>query len=233
MLLADRHPNLPRSLVAHHARQPRRPIPRAAAHEANAIRIVPVILLVAVGIQVAGEDQVGQLAAARRGFFVRFCQAVQVAVEGAGVAFFAQEDEAVGEGLEEAFDAGGHCLAGLGVVVGDDCDGGDGLFLDEGVVEDSAEVGFFGGGELGEVVEKRGVVEGEFVVELVEPVGHDADVAGPELAGARVSVLFMGWFAGGGIQGCLPDHEDIVAAFLAHLVDPLVGKALAEMLHGV
>jgi hypothetical protein len=90
-------------------------------------------------------------------------------------------------------------LAGLGVVVCDDCDGGDGLFLDEGVVEDGAEVGFFGGGELGEVVEERGVVEGEFVVELVEPVGHGADVAGPELAGARVSVLFMGWFGGGGI----------------------------------
>jgi hypothetical protein len=30
------------------------------------------------------------------------------------------------------------------------------------------------------------------VVELVEPVGHDADVAGPELADVHVSVFVLG-----------------------------------------
>lgn len=65
-------------------------------HPANAIGIIPVIVELAISVEFAGEDQVGELVAAGRwsGVFA-FC-AVEVAVENAGVAVTAEKDQTVG-----------------------------------------------------------------------------------------------------------------------------------------
>jgi hypothetical protein len=147
MHLADGHPDLARARVTHDAGQARLAIPRAAAHKANAVCVVEVVVLVAVGVELAGKNQIRQLAAARGPGLVLALEAVQVAVEGARVALRAQQDQRVRERLEEALDGRLDGLPRLRVVVGHDGDGADGGRLDEGVVEDGAQVGGLGLGE--------------------------------------------------------------------------------------
>ena len=68
-------------------------------------------------------------------------------------------------------DGHGEGLGGLGVVVGDEGDGVVGLGLDEGGVEDGAEVGLVAGGDAGEVADEGRVEEAELVFHLGEVGG--------------------------------------------------------------
>lgn len=70
-----------------------------------------------VGVEFAGEGEVWESTAAGGWEGVFAFDAVEVAVEEAGVAVVAEEDEGVGEGFEEGFDGGFEGLVGLGVVV--------------------------------------------------------------------------------------------------------------------
>ena len=107
-----------------------------ATYEADAVRVVPVVFLVAVGVEVSCEDEIGELSAAGGWFGVLALYAVEVAPEDAWVALFAEEDERVGEGFEEAFDVCCYCLTWLGVVVHDYCYCLLGAGLDEAFVKD-------------------------------------------------------------------------------------------------
>lgn len=84
----------------------------------NAVLLVPVVVLVAVGVALAREHDVGELAAARGGLGLVALCTVEVAVEDARVALAAQQDQRVGERLEEALDRRLDCLTGLRVVIG-------------------------------------------------------------------------------------------------------------------
>jgi hypothetical protein len=211
MHLADGHPDLARARITHDTRQPGLAIPRAAAHKANAVCVVEVVLLVAVGVELAGKNQIRQLAAARGPGLVLALEPVQVAVEGTRVALRAQQDQRVRERLEEALDGRFDGLPRLRVVVRHDGDGADGGRLDEGVVEDLAQVGGFGFGEGREVVQQRRVVQRELVVHVIEPGAHELHVARPELA----------------------HDEDVVAALAPHRLEPLAREPRAEVLHRV
>ena len=99
-----------------------RVVRRALAGPADALRLVEVVILPAVGVQLAGEAEVGQLAAAgdAEGLDVVgrvAADAVQIAVEDARVAGLAEQDQGVGERLEEGLDADFERLVGLRVVV--------------------------------------------------------------------------------------------------------------------
>ena len=74
-------------------------------------------MLFAVGIELAGQTQGGELAAAggREGMVA--LDAVQIAVKDARVAFGAEEDERIGKRFEEGFDGRFESLVGLGVMV--------------------------------------------------------------------------------------------------------------------
>lgn len=99
---------------------PEASVPGAVAHEAEARRVVEVIGLLAVGVELAREYQLGQAAAARgrEGLLLALgVDAVQIPVPDAGVARVAEEDERVGEGLEPVGNGRLEGLVGLGVVV--------------------------------------------------------------------------------------------------------------------
>ena len=122
MQVADVHSLLARPRVAQHARQAVRVVRGALARPADAGRVVEVVVLLAVGVQLAGQAEVGQLAAAGGGEGLDIVRrvaadAVQVAVEDARVAGLAEEDQRVGERLEEGLDADFEGLVGLRVVV--------------------------------------------------------------------------------------------------------------------
>lgn len=117
--LADVHALAPRAGVAHDHGAAPGAVPRAVAHPAEAGRVVKVVLLLAVGEELAREGELGERARARGADGRVALGAVEVAVEDAGVARGAEEDEGVGEGLEPV--GHGRCegLAGLSVVVHD------------------------------------------------------------------------------------------------------------------
>lgn len=120
MHLANVHPLGTRAGVGQDDGTPEAAVPGAVAHEAQARRVVEVVGLLAVGVELAGEGELGEGAAARgrEGLLLALrVDAVQVAVPDAGVARVAEEDERVGEGLEPVCDGGLEGLVGLGVVV--------------------------------------------------------------------------------------------------------------------
>lgn len=113
------HPLLSRPGIAQHNGTAELPIPRAVPHPADAGRKVKIIPLHAIGIEFARESKVRQRAATGWREGVLAFDAVQVAVEEAGVAVDAEEDERVSEGLEEGLDGGFERLVGLGIVIHD------------------------------------------------------------------------------------------------------------------
>lgn len=120
MHLANMHPLGTRAGIGQDDGAPEAAVPGAVAHEAQARRVVEVVGLLAVGVELAGEGELGEGAAARgrEGLLLALgVDAVQVAVPDAGVARVAEEDERVGEGLEPVCDGGLEGLVGLGVVV--------------------------------------------------------------------------------------------------------------------
>ena len=138
--------------------------------------------------------------------------AVEVAVEELGVAVAAQQDEGVGEGLEEALDGRGDGLARLGVVVHDEGDGVVGLGLDEGAVEDGAQVPPLRRRQAREAVQQRRVEEGELVRHVGQVRRQPGRLADPELA----------------------DEEELVPAELLFEVrHEGVEEVLAKVLHRV
>lgn len=122
--LTDMHPLRPGAGVGHDDGAAEAAVPRAVAHEAQARRVVEVVGLLAVGVELAREGELGQRAAARgrEGLLLALrVDAVQVAIPDAGVARVAEEDEGVGEGLEPVCDRGLERLVRLCVVVHHQC----------------------------------------------------------------------------------------------------------------
>ena len=122
MEVAHIHIFLIRPRVAHHAREAVGVVPRAFAGPADALRVVEIVVLLAIGVQLAREAEVGELPAAgdAEGLDVVAgvaFDAIEVAVEDARVAGLAEEDQSVGEGLKEGLDADFERLVGLRVVV--------------------------------------------------------------------------------------------------------------------
>lgn len=118
--LADVHPLRPGAGVRQDDGAAEAAVPGAVAHEPQACRVVEVVGLLAVGVELAREGELGQGAAARggEGLLLAFrVDAVQVAVPDAGVPRVAEEDERVGEGLEPVCDLGLERLIRLCVVV--------------------------------------------------------------------------------------------------------------------
>ena len=120
MHFSHKHPLLPHLGITQQHRASRGPIPRPAPHPPDAIRVVEVIVLLAVGVQFARQRQIGDLALRGGGFPVVFhapADAVDVAVEEAGVAVFPQQDQGVGEGEEPVGYLELERLGGLRVMV--------------------------------------------------------------------------------------------------------------------
>lgn len=86
-----------------------------------------------------------------------------------------------------------------------------GIDLDERAVEDLAQIPGLGLGEAGEVIQERGVVEGENALGVVDPLVQHPGIADPELA----------------------DEEDVLAALLPDVLGPLAHVASGNVLHGV
>lgn len=74
-------------------------------------------MLVAVGIELAGQTECGKLAATRGRKRVLALDAVEIAVKHAGVAFRAEKDEAVCERFKKGLNGRFKSLVGLGVMV--------------------------------------------------------------------------------------------------------------------
>lgn len=83
----------------------------------DAVGVVKVVVLFAVCVETAGQGHVGEFVSARWSFFVLAFDAVEISVEETGIAVVAEEDQRVGEGLEETFDWCLDCLTLLRVVV--------------------------------------------------------------------------------------------------------------------
>lgn len=182
----------------------------ASAYEAQTgWFVVEVVVLLAVGEQLAREDQVGQLVAAARRLRVLALHAIQIAVEDARVALVAQQDQRVGQRLEEALDRRRHRLARLRVVVHHHRHGRVRLGLHERLVKHLSQIAIFRCRDLAEVVEEGCVVQAELVVHLIEVLEQFVHVADPELA-----------------------HEEqfALAEVLFEVCHELVGEALGEVL---
>jgi hypothetical protein len=64
MYVTDTHPLRSRLRIAHQNRTARRSIPCPSPHEPDAVRGVEVVVLVTVGIEIAGESDVREFVAA-------------------------------------------------------------------------------------------------------------------------------------------------------------------------
>jgi hypothetical protein len=190
MEISYSHSNFSGPGIRHNARQTSRVVRSSATDEANAVRIVEVGVLFSIGVEFPGEDHIGEFSAGDGIFGIVAFDAEEVTKEDGGVAAVLEEDDAVGERLEPAFDVDGHGLAGLEVVgvydglgegerldleIGEmghfafrTYDGVLGLNSDEGVVEHASEVGIFGGADAGEVVNQRSIEEAELVIHVLE-----------------------------------------------------------------
>lgn len=83
----------------------------------NAVGVVEVVILLAIGVQLSCQGHVGKLVSARWRFLVLALDTVEISVEQARVAVISEEDERVCKWLEEALDGGSDSLSLLGVVV--------------------------------------------------------------------------------------------------------------------
>ncbi len=95
MHLPNKHPLLPLFRITQQDRRPIPTIPRPPPHPPNQIRLIKVIILLAIRVQFPGEAQIGDFALrGGREPVVRYAaaEAVDVAVEDAGVAGLAEED---------------------------------------------------------------------------------------------------------------------------------------------
>lgn len=111
------HRLLIRPSIAHHNGAPVRSIPRPYTCPANAVWSVKVVVLFAVGVELTGQTECGELAAARGRKGMVALDTVQIAVKYAGVAFGAEENEGIGKGFEEGLNGCFESLVGLGVMV--------------------------------------------------------------------------------------------------------------------
>src|SRR5277367_820367 len=164
-------------------------IPSPSPHEANAIRLIKVVLLIAVGIQLPHKRQVWQFPAARDWLGMLALHAVQVAIEELRVAFLAQQNERVRERLEEAFDGRLDSLAGLRVVVHDQRHSVVRFSLDERLVKDGSQVAVLCRRDSREVVQERYVKEGELVMHVFQISTQGIYVAHPKLSHAEELVF--------------------------------------------
>ena len=120
VLGSDVHFDLARTGVAHQAGESIFPVMGAATNETDAVGVVPVIILFAVGVQFACQSNVCKLVSTRRRLLVLALDSVQITVEDARVAIAAEKDQGVCQWLEEAFYRSCDRLAFLRVVVLDD-----------------------------------------------------------------------------------------------------------------
>jgi len=111
------HSLLTRTGIAHHNRKIKSAVQGVIAGPTNAGGVVEVILLDAIGVEFAGESKVRECTTTGGGKGVLAFDAVEVAVEEAGVTVKAEEDEGIGEGLKERLDRSFEGLVGLCVVV--------------------------------------------------------------------------------------------------------------------
>lgn len=210
VLRADVALDLTGSRVGHDTGESIGSVMGSASDEANAIGVVKVIVLFAVGVEFASQRHIGKLVTTRRWFRLLAFASVEIAVEETGVAVLAEEDQGIGKRLEETLDGSLDGLTLLGVVVLDDGDGVDGHCLDEGLVEDGAQIGGLLFAERGEVVQQRRVVQRELLVHHVQPSGKVVDITSPELA-----------------------DVELVAALLVDVIDPFSCEALREVLDSI
>jgi hypothetical protein len=120
MHLAHKHPLLAHPRIRDEHRTPIPPIPGAPPHPPHQIRLIKVIILLAVRVQLPRQTEVRDFALGRGRQPVvvdAALEAVDVAVEDAGIAGVAEEDQRVGVDGEPAGDGGGEGLGGLRVVV--------------------------------------------------------------------------------------------------------------------
>lgn len=133
----------------------------------NAVSVVPVVDVLAVCKVLASADEVLELANWLLG--VVTTAAVQVTVEDTGVTIGTEEDERVCDGLEPRGDPVLERLTDLSVVVVDEGYSVDGAGLNEGVIEDLAEVKVLASlTSLLEVALERSVEDGELGAETIE-----------------------------------------------------------------
>lgn len=121
---ADFHPLLTGSSVTHHACQTVFMGLVTLSNPSDAICLIEVILLVAIGVEFTREDNIWKLAAASWGFrwhIFTASHAIEVTIEDAGVTRTSKKNKAIRERFKEPFDRSGHGLARLGVMVHDRC----------------------------------------------------------------------------------------------------------------
>lgn len=94
-------------------------IPGPLSRPANTLGVIKVIVLVAISVELTGEDQVGDFTAAGGRKRVVAFDTVDVAVEDTGVAGLAEKNQAIGEGFKPGFYTDFEGLVRLGVVVPD------------------------------------------------------------------------------------------------------------------
>ena len=118
--LTNPHPFLPWSGVRQDDRTTPPLIPRAESYPPDTRCIVKVVLLLSISVEFARENEIREGATA--GWRERLCgafgvDAVHVTVEKTWVSGVAEQNEGVGERLEEAFNRRFESLVGLRVVV--------------------------------------------------------------------------------------------------------------------
>jgi len=92
-------------------------IPGPFSRPADTLGEIEVVVLLAISIEFAGEDEVGDFAAAGGRKRLVALDTVDVAIEDARIAGFAEEDQAVGKRFEPGFDSDFERLVRLGVVI--------------------------------------------------------------------------------------------------------------------
>ena len=117
MYPADIHLLLTRSVIAHYAGEAVGPVPCACARPADAMSMIKVVVLLAVGIELTPQTKIRQFAPTRRATWLVAFNAVEITVEDAGIALAAEENQSICEGFEKRFDGRFEGLVRLGVMI--------------------------------------------------------------------------------------------------------------------
>lgn len=191
------------------------------AGESDAVGIIEIDVLLAVGVVFAGVEEGGQagdlfqddVVILTVAAFVGVFGTEEIRVKNTWISFRAEEDEGVGVGFEPGFNRSFEGLEGLGVVVIDESDCEQGICQHQRMIKDGAEVVIAAGLAGGvEIVVERGIEKAHGAI-------GGGDVALEKIEVARCPVL--------------SDSEDVFRSVFPEEVQPFLIKFRRNVFHRI